>query len=162
LPEKEESGKEVQLADLRLCASGPTWDEESLTAERVDKNADFVIGACADAVRVRYSPNLGYTTNREIEGWIIARLSDEVQKSHTIRNPGATLLARTIDCAAELLLLGYRRSQVQKGFRYVRQPLLLELRDAGLVWLSQFQEAPEQRTVQEATWEFRVRQGVLR
>jgi len=161
LPEQEESGREVQLADRRLRVVGENHDCEDLVAERVDKNSDFIIGASPEAVRVRYCPNLGYTSCREMGGWIIARLADEVNKVHTGNHQAARLQVRTVDCAAELLLLGYSTRQVGKAFRYVRQPRLELLREVGLVWLSQLHGSPAQREIQDAAWAFRKQKGIL-
>lgn len=122
--EREEFGSSVQVADRNIAASVDDDDEDFLDVTLVDKNTDFVCGACVTPKRIRYTPNLGYTTLREVTAWIAGRLHDQLRKQASAKQAADLMVVGAVDAAVEIILLGYAPRFVQKALRSIRDPSL--------------------------------------
>ena len=87
-------------------------------------------------MRVRFQPNIGVVSVRQVAGWIQGRWSDEVSKNAQDRAAGDVATLGGVSIAAELLLMGYDRKFILHAIHRIRNPELQWLARSVCTWLS--------------------------
>jgi hypothetical protein len=162
VPELEAEGQDIDLADRKMKIFLDSIGEEDLEAFRMDKNEAYVVGMAPSPPRVRFTPNLGYTTTRQISAWIIGRFHDELKKNLTSYRFPEVCAVHAVDTVAEILLLNYSRARVFKALKYVRTPELHDMRDIARNWvLGMTTDGSTETDIKRNVWDFHVMIGIV-
>ncbi len=148
------------MCDLELQILGSAAEVEVLEIGKFDNNAAFVVGECDSPPRVRYQPYLGKPTPATITAWLAGWWHDEILKNKLSAYHAGLASAGAVDAVAEVLLLGHPFGVVLRGVKGIRDPTLVWLRNAAMMWLRRCVRVElGQSQIQRAVWKFHVDTG---